>query len=120
MKWSSEIAHEEASKLGGEQLMKLEKYMSISHGDNWKSLIPITQQILYSIGDNPIRAGEFQNLSTPIVMIRGENDRMLTESETTEFCSGLKNGRYISLENQGHLLQKMETDILLKELLDCL
>jgi pimeloyl-ACP methyl ester carboxylesterase len=117
MNWNAEIAHEEASKLGEEQLMRLEKYLSVSHGDNWRSLIPITQQILISIGNNPIHLNDFIDVNIPIAMARGENDSMLTVSETTDFCNALINGKFIHLKNQGHLLQKMDSELLANEIL---
>lgn len=114
--WSEEIAEKEIGNINTSTLQVIIPKLESEHGDNWPNLLDNTHSILKTIGQNPISLKDVESILIPVFMLRGEKDKMVTELETVEMVSRIQNGKYIELQAQGHLLERMDTDILLEQI----
>lgn len=108
LKWDREIAEEECRKLTEDNLQPIMEQLHTMHGFHMSGLLEHTRSILRSIGLRPIGKEQFAQSATPVTMLRGNRDRMVSDEEVTTFTEGIPSFDYISLENQPHLLEKMD------------
>lgn len=112
LNWNTEIANKEASQLSLESLnpiidkLKKEQFTPID------KLIQNTQLILKSIGEQPIESRQFDGNKTPIWMLLGSKDRMVSEAEIVDFQTNHTTMQFEIIENQPHLLERMDAEVI--------
>lgn len=111
MRWNKGIAQKEAKSLEPDKLEKIHDKLKYEHGRNWQRVCLRTGNILKSIGEAPLKTRDLKDLQIPLFMAVGENDKMVTLEETSEFALA-GNGKSIVLPGQPHLLERMEQSIL--------
>lgn len=121
MQWNNEIAQEEASKLNWTVLESIKEKLHVEHGNHLDTLLPMTANILKSIGHNPIQNENIAELNMPLFMLRGDKDKMVTLEETQTTVNASNHAKMVLLEGQGHALERMDSVYLtqtLKQLLN--
>lgn len=118
LSWDLTISERESNQLN--QLEHLVPKFEKEHGLHSSKLINNTKSILNSIGVNPLKKEDFNSLSIPVYLLVGEIDNMVTQIEIDEFIEGNIFMKKMVLPNQPHLLQKMNIEILVKSIKDCL
>lgn len=108
LNWDQEIADKENEKLTTANLAPIHHKLMAEHGSNWEALIPATHSIISSIGTKPLRPGDFSGIDTPVTLLLGDRDKMVTLEETEAFAAGIKCGNYMLIPGQPHLLEKMD------------
>lgn len=117
LNWNQEIANAENEKLTIENLAPIHARLEAEHGDNWKALIPATHSIISSIGSRPLVPGDFPDINTPITLLLGDRDKMVTVQETESFAASLRHGNYVLVPGQPHLLEKMDGAVIASEII---
>lgn len=114
MNWNNEIAGQECDKLTTENLSPILEKLQKEHGENYDHLLTLTRDILRSIGANPLRKYQFELNKIPVTMLLGSKDRMIPREEITAFISGMPFVKFEIVEDQPHLLEKMDTAVIQK------
>lgn len=118
--WDPQIAQQEVSGITYEKLQPLASKMELMHGNNWADLIASTASVLHSIGRNPLGLSDMASISIPLRMLVGSADQMVSVDETSKFALSARSGSYRVLPEQGHLLHRMDAELLAKEISDFL
>lgn len=67
--------------------------------------------------NNTLRLSDLANIIIPVTISVGDDDNMVTLSETKDVCRNLKNGRLIILSDTLHPIEKIDVSNLGKELI---
>ena len=109
LNWNQAIASEENAKLNLQQLAPILSKLETEHPNNTvENLLHQTQHILSSIGDNPLVASQFSNNKTPVFMLLGSRDKMISEQEILAFLNGVQSMQFQTIDQQPHLLERMD------------
>lgn len=114
MQWDPAISESEILKLNVLNLQGIAEKLSAEHGGDWTRLIKQTHTILRSIGTNPLTRQQMSEISIPVLMLRGERDKLVSSEETELFASSIPDGRFLTIPGQGHLLERMEVSVLIQ------
>lgn len=110
--WNPEIADIAAAHLTKENLNGIWEKLSEEHGSNAENILETTQQILRSVGADPLTKKDLSRINVPVKLLRGDRDNMVTHEETQLFASYIPDSETDLLVNQPHLLQKMDARVL--------
>lgn len=111
LEWNQEIAEHEAANLTIENLQGILDKLKSEHLISTEQLLQNTKDILLSIGKQPIESSRFTHNKIPVYMLLGSRDRMVTESEIKLFQTNHSQFHFQTLENQPHLLERMEAEV---------
>jgi pimeloyl-ACP methyl ester carboxylesterase len=115
-KWNSEIAEQECSNLYPDKLSPILDSLKSNHNSNFETLLPFTRNVIKSIGENPLQPNDISVLKQEIYFLRGSKDKMVTAEENLDFVKASPTAKYIELQDQGHLLERMNPNQLLEVL----
>lgn len=91
----------------------------IHTGQGWRSLLARTAELLTMLGDeggfSPQKAAKIQ---TPVRILLGENDKMVTRAVSEAMAGALPNGQFKILPGTPHPLEKVDTELLMSEILE--
>lgn len=80
---------------------------------NWKSVLNETSEMLLKMGkDNPLKPNDYSTIKTPILILLGDNDKMVTLEETIAVNELLPNSRLEILANTSHPLEQVDAEML--------
>lgn len=119
--WDQEKAQKEIEKINLETLLPIKEKLETEHQSGYQAIINTTHQILESIGKAAIQAHDFKNNTIPLHFLIGEKDKMVSAAFTKSFCDKIPNSSVVLLPNQGHLLERMDREVLagfLKPIID--
>ncbi len=112
MKWDETIANKEAMKLDYDILTeKAPQFLTLQqklHHHHFPTILADTQNILKHIGQNPITAQHLSNIQIPVHIHVGSIDTLVTQEETIEAAKHISNASANVLENQPHIIEKMD------------
>lgn len=106
--WNKDIAETAASNLTKEKLEGIWDKIEAEHGRNARTILQTTQQILRSVGSEPLTKADLSRIDVPVKILRGDRDNMVTHEETELFAGYFGDAKTDILINQPHLLQKMD------------
>lgn len=112
LKWNKAIAAKECLKLTPEKLDPILTKLKNEHGAKFSELLKNTQSILESIGNAPLRKEQFTEIQTQVILMRGSNDKMVSEEETSDFASESEQFKIFLLHEQPHNIDKMNADLI--------
>lgn len=117
LEWSVGIASQESSKLTLENLQPILGKLAEEHPKiEITTLLKQTQDILTSIGVQPIQAIALKDNKTPIFMLLGSKDKMVQASEIMAFNKQGVQLQFEYLDEQPHLLQRMDPSVVVKSI----
>ncbi|MDZ4758523.1 MAG: alpha/beta fold hydrolase [Bacteroidota bacterium] len=115
MLWDDAIANKEAMKLDYNTVSeKAPQFLTMqqnAHPNNWPYILSDTQNILQQIGQNPITTAHLNAIQIPVQMCVGNKDHMVTQEETLQAAAEILNSSYIILDEQPHIIEKMNGEI---------
>lgn len=121
--WTPDIAQKEIKMLDADKIAEkipaFEKTLEKRHQPNdWKVLLQKTSDMMIALGNNnTLRLSDLANIIIPVTISVGDDDNMVTLSETKDVCRNLKNGRLIILSDTLHPIEKIDVSNLGKELI---
>jgi len=116
--WTAEGADEETARLNPETIKeKVPQYAALlkeRHGKKqWKQVIWQTAGMMLELGDEPLLNMENLPLITnQVTILLGADDNMVGKEESENVATILPNGRFISIPNMPHPLEKVDLDTL--------
>ena len=120
--WTAEGAEEETARLNPELIKeKVPKYAALlkeRHGKKqWKQVIWQTAGMMLELGDEPLLTMENLPLVTnEVTILLGADDIMVSKEESENVATILTNGKFISIPNMPHPLEKLDTGVLCENL----
>lgn len=124
--WDEATAAREVKMLNAdtieEKIAEFAAQLNRRHGPNWKLLLEKTKHLLLQLGNsNILQIADYACISTPCLLLLGENDKMISQEETTAVHKALPDAKYISLPNTSHPIERLDlpsvADIIRKFLL---
>jgi pimeloyl-ACP methyl ester carboxylesterase len=120
--WNPDSSAKEAAMLNPEKL--LEKVPAFSaelekrHApNNWKTLLQKTAEMMVEMGDNPpLSSNSFKQITLPVLLGRGDLDKMVSKEETMQVVNSLPNGFFKNYDNWQHPIEKVDIEILAAEI----
>ncbi len=117
--WTHEIAAKESSMFDVATLkIKLPSFVAQleqQHGMQWEQLVHEVKRLLISLGDQPVLTDSLlQKISIPVIILRGENDKMVNQEESIKTQLQIPNAQFLSLPAQPHLLERVNLEMLVK------
>lgn len=120
--WTAEGAEEETARLNPELIKeKVPKYAALlkeRHGKKqWKQVIWQTAGMMLELGDEPLLTMENLPLITnQVTILLGADDNMVSKEESENVVTILTNGKFISIPNMPHPLEKLDMGVLCENL----
>lgn len=119
--WTPQIALKESKLLNPETLEekvpRFAQYLQGLHGEKWKNLCGSTANLLLGLGDNPLlNETVLATLENPVNILLGEEDQMVSESESKKAAADLKRGTFTLLPGQPHPIEKVHLKNLISTL----
>lgn len=118
--WNKTIITTENAKLTMENLLPIKNKLEAEHGPHFDTLLPHTQQILASISDCMLNQSVLAAIECPAMLMVGENDRMVSSEETILFSTYITTARVEIVQQQPHLIQKMQPVLIANMFIDFL
>lgn len=113
--WDSDSTDSEIAKLDPEiisdKVPNFARYLQMQHGEsNWKHLLKATAEMMTGLGKRGLALGmpELKNIDTPFLVLRGENDNMVSQEESKWAADSLVNAEYLDVPGQPHPLEKVD------------
>lgn len=116
--WDEAIAAREVGMLNAdvisEKLPTFAAQLQQRHQPNdWKLVLEKTKAMLLQMGNkNPLQLIDYTAISTPVLLLLGDNDKMVTKEETEDVQKALPNSRFQLLENTIHPIEKVNLVLL--------
>lgn len=90
-----------------------EYLISLHSKENWEFLLDKHKNLILNIpNENPLSNYALGKINIPILLTKGENDNMVTESETKEVMKNIQKSEYFQFDNVGHPIEKIDSLIL--------
>jgi pimeloyl-ACP methyl ester carboxylesterase len=118
--WSPDVAAKETQRLLPEQIeAKVPQFaaqLEKRHAPvNWKMVVRKTALLLMDLGEHPLlTADRLQEISVPVSICRGSEDRMVSAEESQWAADLVPKGQYVELAGVPHPLEKVPTETLLQ------
>lgn len=120
--WTEEQALKESKLLNPEVIAeKVPKYADLlekQHGKKWKKLLPEIAKMMISLGKNPPLKGSLAAVNTPVQIMVGDKDNMVTLEESLEVYRNLSNGTLAVLPDTKHPMDRVRSELLLNLMKD--
>lgn len=120
--WSPEIAQQEVKMLDPniieEKIPAFAKVLQERHAPNsWKVLMEQTAQMMLGLGEKqPFSTEDFQSIHTPVKLIIGKADKMVTIDETANTANELPISELLVLPDVQHPIEKVPLSLLAQEI----
>lgn len=121
--WNPESAEKEAKMLNPEKIEEkvpaFAAYLKSLHGENeWKTVLQRTAAMMVELGNKPtLKPYDFHHIQTPVQLLRGEKDVMVTQKETANVQELLANSTYNEIAEWQHPINLVPSKELAQELL---
>lgn len=123
-KWSWTItgAEQEVKRLNPTIIkQKVPKYansLEQLHGNSWELVIEKTAKMMLQLGANPMFQNEdFAQMTTPILLMVGDKDVMVSIEETTKVYRLLPNAQLMVVPNTQHPIDRVNTEELAHQII---
>ena len=122
--WSPEIAAREVLMLNADKIeQKLPAFaetLRTRHSkNNWRDLLKNTAEMMEALGnDNPLAVSAVTGIYTPVLLLLGEKDKMVTSEETIAIQNALPNAQMEALTDTPHPIEQVNPDIILEKIIN--
>ncbi len=116
--WDKEIAARESTMLDAaiieQKLPAFAAQLKERHTpDNWKTLLDRTKELLEGLGKkNELTEKDYQTIETPVLLLLGDRDKMVTLEETLNVYKSLPNAQFGILPGTAHAFEGVDTGLL--------
>jgi pimeloyl-ACP methyl ester carboxylesterase len=84
------------------------------HPMDWRDVVHATADMLVDLGKNPLLGHEaLTRLDIPVTILRGGEDRMVSQEESEQAATALIRGHYAELPGQKHPFEQTDLSLLL-------
>ncbi len=121
-KWTPEIASKEIKMLNSSKIEeKVPKFAEVLKQRNlpndWKEMVTKTAQMMVEMGENNVLSIEdYKSIKHFVKIGLADKDEMVSYDETIEVAEALPNAKYFQLENSYHPIEKVDLQLLIKEI----
>ncbi|SIQ92782.1 MULTISPECIES: alpha/beta fold hydrolase [Chryseobacterium] len=120
--WTEEQALKESKMLNPDVILeKIPQYAQLlesQHGTKWKQLLPAIADLMIDLGKNPPLENNFATITTPVQIMVGDKDNMVTIEESMRVYRSLPNAKFAVLPDTKHPMDKVRPDLLLNLIKD--
>lgn len=120
--WTEEQALKESKMLNPDVILeKIPQYAQLlesQHGTKWKQLLPAIADLMIDLGKNPPLENNFATITTPVQIMVGDKDNMVTLEESSRVYRSLPNAKLAVLPDTRHPMDKVRPDLLLNLIKD--
>ncbi|RXM52750.1 MULTISPECIES: alpha/beta fold hydrolase [unclassified Chryseobacterium] len=120
--WTEEQALKESKTLNPDIILeKVPQYAQLlenQHGIKWKQLLPAIADLMIDLGKNPPLKDNFASINTPVQIMVGDKDNMVTLEESTHVYRSLPNAKLAVLPETKHPMDKVRPHLLLNLIKD--
>jgi esterase/lipase len=116
--WDETIAAKEVSMLNADIILEkvpvfAEQLKQRHQPNDWKLLLEKIKEMLLQMGkENPLQLNDYAAIDKPVLLLLGDNDKMVTREETETVQKALPNGRFQLLEQTAHPIEKVNNVVL--------
>jgi len=120
--WNPESAHSEAAMLNAEKMLeKVPAFAQVlierHQPSAWKELLQKTAEMMKEMGNKPpLSNSDFAAIQIPVLLCRGDLDRMVSKEETLQVAHALPNGFFKSYPEWPHPIEKCDVEILARDI----
>lgn len=121
LKWNEEEANREVKMLNADKMVEkvpaFAQALAERHGEHeWRSVMSKTASMMHDLAKTHLTDDDFEKISAPVLLARGQKDNMVTAEETQHAASLMSNALYVEYENLEHPIEKAPTEMLSAEL----
>ncbi|SHL86416.1 Pimeloyl-ACP methyl ester carboxylesterase [Chryseobacterium contaminans] len=120
--WTEEQALKESKMLNPEAILeKVPQYAQLlekQHGSKWKQLLPAIADLMIDLGKNPPLKDHLASIHTPVQIMVGDKDNMVTLEESAHVYRSLPNAKLAVLPETKHPMDKVRPNLLLNLIKD--
>ena len=116
--WDETIAAKEVAMLNAEVILEkvpvfADQLKQRHHPNDWKLVLEQTKTMLLQMGkENPLQLNDYKTIEQPVLLLLGDNDKMVTREETEAVHKALPNSRFQLLEQTAHPIEKVNNVVL--------
>jgi esterase/lipase len=116
--WDETIAAKEVSMLNTEIILEkvpvFAEQLKQRHAPNdWKLVLDKTKTMLLKMGkENPLHPNDYTTIDQPVLLLLGDNDKMVRREETEAVQKALPNSRFQLMEQTAHPIEKIKNEVL--------
>ncbi|WP_419494199.1 alpha/beta fold hydrolase [Chryseobacterium bernardetii] len=120
--WNEEQALKESKMLNPEVILeKVPQYAQLlekQHGSKWKQLLPAIADLMIDLGKNPPLKDHLASINTPVQIMVGDKDSMVTLEESAHVYRNLPKAKLAVLPETKHPMDKVRPNLLLSLIKD--
>jgi pimeloyl-ACP methyl ester carboxylesterase len=116
--WDEIVAAKEAAMLNTEIILEkvplfAEQLKQRHQPNDWKLVLDKTKTMLLQMGkENPLQLNDYAAINQPVLLLLGDNDKMVTSDETEAVQKALPNSSFQLLEQTAHPIEKVNSAVL--------
>lgn len=102
-------------------LEKIPQYAQLlekQHGLKWKQLLPAIAHLMINLGKNPPLKDNLVSINTPVQIMVGDKDHMVTLEESIRVYRSLPNAKLAVLPETKHPMDTVRPNLLLNSIKD--
>ncbi|MGU3376192.1 alpha/beta fold hydrolase [Chryseobacterium sp. M5A1_1a] len=115
--WTEEQALKESKMLNPAIILeKVPQYAQLlekQHGSKWKQLLSAIADLMIDLGKNPPLKNNLAVINTPVQIMVGDKDNMVSIEESTEVYRNFPNAKLAVLPDTKHPMDKVRPNLLL-------
>lgn len=93
------------------------KLQALFGEDNWADVVRNTAALMHDLGHGgALSSQDFGTINNDVLILRGSEDKMVSAESSQEVASWLKNGTYQEIDGAPHPLEKVDVDVLVREI----
>lgn len=122
--WDETIAAKEVAMLNAKIILEkvpvfADQLKQRHQPNDWKLVLEKTKAMLLQMGnENPLQLNDYAAISQPVLLLLGDNDKMVTREETEAVQKALPNSRFVLLEQTAHPIEKVNNVVLADMILE--
>lgn len=93
------------------EIPQLQQSFAQLHGERWEELVIKTRRFVEQLGDDPPIDEPFcKRIFNPVLILRGDKDRMVGTHESESVATWLPHGRFETLTETPHPIERVDMD----------
>lgn len=124
--WTPESAQQEVKRLQPGLIAQkvpafAEHLRKLHQPHDWQQVMTKTADMMLRLGSQPLLTSEkLAAIQVPVMLMRGSEDKMVSEEESLQAAERLPTAQYISLKEQPHPLEQVDVAVLANAIVEAL